>query len=229
MKILGIVFPGMTAIDLIGPLQALCAVPGVSIMTVWEEAGTVTTDAGVPFTATHSFKDAWPDPDILVIGGAGAPTLDLMRHQAALEFIRDRAKRATWIVSVCTGSLVLGAAGLLRGRRAASYWAVREHLAAFGAIPDPARVVFDGNVCTGGGVTAGIDVGVALAARLSDNSFGEMLELILEYAPAPPFGTGRPELAAPEHVASVKGMVDAFITAEDIRGVAQRTNELFPA
>lgn len=228
MKILGIVFPGMTAIDLIGPLQALSAVPDATIMTTWQEAGSVPTDAGVPFTATHSFDDAWDVADVLIVGGAGAPTLDVMRHEGALRFIRDRAERATWIVSVCTGSLILAAAGLLNGRRAASYWAVREHLAAFGAIPDPARVVFDGNVCTGGGVTAGIDVGVALAAKLIDENFGRMLELILEYAPAPPFGTGRPELASPDHATTVKGMVDALMSSEDIKRVAQRTRELFP-
>jgi cyclohexyl-isocyanide hydratase len=225
MKVLAVVFPGMTPLDLIGPLQAIGFMPDVELQTVWKTAGAVQTDTGVSLLATHGFADAFTDPDILVIGGAAGPTLAVMQDAEALTFLADRGQRARWLVSVCTGSLILGAAGLLRGYRASSYWSVREHLAAFGAQPCADRVVFDRNRLSGGGVTAGIDVGLALAGELLGEDTGRLFELLMEYAPAPPYGTGRPELAGPELTAQAQALLGTVIPASAIEAIAAKCRE----
>ncbi len=221
MKIIAVLFPGMTALDLVGPMQALGFLPGAEIQTVWTHEGPVRSDNGLQLVASHSFLTAFPDPDILIIGGAAGPTLDVMKDDAAVAFLADRGGRAKWLVSVCTGSLILGAAGLLKGYRASSYWAVREQLAEFGAIPCDERVVIDRNRMTGGGVTAGIDVGLSLIGTLVGDDFGRLVELFLEYAPKPPYGTGRPELAGPELTAQVMGALGQALSVEEIRAVAR--------
>jgi cyclohexyl-isocyanide hydratase len=210
----------MTALDLIGPMQVLALLPGAEVQTIWASPGPVVSDSQISLVASHGFDTAFSDPDILIIGGAAGATLDVMRNKDALRFIADRGARATWVVSACTGSLILGAAGLLKGYRAASYWAVRDELAGFGAIPVMDRVVVDRNRMTGGGVTAGIDVGITLAGKLLGDDFGRSMELILEYAPAPPYGTGRPELAGPELTAQIRGMMGAALPLDAIREVA---------
>lgn len=221
MKIIAVLFPGMTALDLVGPMQVLGFFPGAEIQTVWKHAGPVRSDNGLQLVASHSFDDAFVDPDILIIGGAAGPTLDVMRDDAAIAFLADRGSKAKWLVSVCTGSLILGAAGLLKGYRASSYWAVRDELASFGAIPCHERVVLDRNRMTGGGVTAGIDVGLTLAGKLFGDDFGRMVELFLEYAPAPPYGTGRPDLAGPELVGQVVNALGNTLSVEDLKAVAR--------
>ena len=130
-------------------------------------------------------------------GGFG--TIEAMEDQELLAQLRRLASTARYVTSVCTGSLVLGAAGLLKGKRAASHWAWRDALSAFGATPDPARVVRDGNVITGGGVTAGIDMALTVVAEIAGEDYARAVQLGIEYAPAPPFESGRPELA-PAHV-----------------------------
>ncbi len=221
MKIIAVLFPGMTALDLVGPMQVLGFFPGAEIQTVWKHAGPVRSDNGLELVASHSFDTAFANPDLLIIGGAAGPTLDVMRDDAAMAFLADRGVKTQWLVSVCTGSLILGAAGLLKGYRASSYWAVRDQLASFGAIPCDERVVIDRNRMTGGGVTAGIDVGLSLAGQLFGDDFGRMVELFLEYAPAPPYGTGRPELAGPELTAQVTGALGSTLSAEDLQAVAR--------
>lgn len=220
MKILAVVYPGMTPIDLIAPLQALSVLPGAEVVTTWKSAGPVLTDVGASLMADVAFDQAWSDPDVLIIGGAGQPTLTLMDDEEVLAFVRGRAAKAQWTVSVCTGSLILAAAGLLRGRRAASYWAVRDYLAFFGAEVSDERVVIDGRICTGGGVTAGVDVGIAMAAEIAGEAQGRLVELLLEYAPQPPFGVGRPELADPASVGQVKAIVDAAMPRERFEAAA---------
>ena len=144
--------------------------------------------------ATNSFEDAWTDPDVLFVGGGAKPTLDLLGDSAAVAFLADRGSRARWVCSVCTGSLLLGAAGLLRGYRAAVHWGAREALAQFGAELSSARVCVDRNRLTGGGITSGVDFGIAVAGLWAGESIGRVIELIMEYAPQPPYRTGIPSL-----------------------------------
>lgn len=198
MKVLALAYPGMTLLDLVGPMQAWSCLPDFEVQYVWHRAGAVPTDCGLSVQATHSFDDAWTDPDVLFVGGGAKPTLDLLGDSAAIDFLTNHGSRARWVCSVCTGSLVLGAAGLLRGYRAAVYWAAREALKQFGAEPSSERVCIDRNRLTGGGVTAGVDFGIAVAGHWAGESMGRVIELLLEYAPQPPYGTGRPDLADPQ-------------------------------
>lgn len=221
MKIVGIVFPNMTPLDLIGPMSALAALPGAQLQYAWKTKGPVATDCGTALIATHSFAETVQDPDILIIGGAGAATLDAMNDKELLAYLSDRGARARWLVSVCTGSLVLAAAGLLRGYKAASHWAVREHLALFGAEPVADRIVIDRNRMTGGGVTAGVDIGIALAGKLVGDDFGRFVELMFEYAPQPPYGTGRPELAGDTLTQQTLAMLNAVLPPEQLRTISQ--------
>lgn len=198
MKVLATLYPGMTLLDLIGPMQAWAFLPDFKVQYITHNAGPVETDCGLPVVATHGFADAWHDPDVLFIGGAGAPILTAIKDEQLIAFLADRGQRAGWVTSVCTGSLILGAAGLLDGYRAATYWAMRDQLTQFGAEPSDARVCFDRNRLTGGGITSGIDFGIAVATHWAGDDHGKLTELLLEYAPEPPFGTGRPELAGTE-------------------------------
>ena len=125
MKVLAMVYPGMTLLDLVGPVQAWSFLPGYEVQYAWHRTGAVTTDCGLSVQATHAFEDAWRDPDVLMVGGGAKPTLDLLGDSAAIAFLADRGSRARWVCSVCTGSLLLGAAGLLRGYRAAVHWGAR--------------------------------------------------------------------------------------------------------
>ena len=128
--------------------------------------------------ATNSFDDAWTDPDVLIVGGGAKPTLDLLGDSAAIAFLADRGSRARWVCSVCTGSLLLGAAGLLRGYRASVHWGAREALNQFGAEPSSERVCVDRNRITGGGITAGVDFGITVAGQWAGESMGRVIELI---------------------------------------------------
>jgi cyclohexyl-isocyanide hydratase len=132
MKVLALVYPGMTLLDLVGPLQAWSFLPGYEVQYAWHSCGPVPTDCGLSVQATNSFEDAWTDPDVLIVGGGAKPTLDLLDDSAVIGFLADRGSRARWVCSVCTGSLLLGAAGLLRGYRAAVHWGAREALPPYG-------------------------------------------------------------------------------------------------
>jgi cyclohexyl-isocyanide hydratase len=204
MKVLALVYPGMTLLDLVGPLQAWSFLPEYEVQYVWHRRGTVLTDCGLCVEATHTFEDAWPDPDVLFVGGGAKPTLDLMGDSVVTTFLADRGSRARWVCSVCTGALLLGAAGLLRGYRAATHWGVRDALHDFGATPSNERVCVDRNRLTGGGITAGIDFGIAVAGHWTGEDRGRVIELIMEYAPQPPYGSGRPELADAKTLAAAR-------------------------
>jgi cyclohexyl-isocyanide hydratase len=203
MKVLALVYPGMTLLDLVGPMQAWSFLPDYDVQYAWHRSGAVPTDCGLSVQATNSFDDAWTDPDVLFVGGA-KPTLDLLGDSVALAFLADRGSRARWVCSVCTGSLLLGAAGLLRGYRAAVHWGAREVLAQFGAKVSSERVCVDRNRLTGGGITAGVDFGIAVAGHWAGESMGRVIELVMEYAPQPPYGTGRPDLADPQTLAAAR-------------------------
>src|SRR3989442_2918240 len=179
MKVLALVYPGMTLLDLVGPLQAWSFLPGHEVQYVWHRSGAVPTDCGLSVQATNSFEDAWTDPDVLFVGGGAKPTLDLLGDSAAIAFLADRGSRAPWVCSVCTGSLLLGAAGLLRGYRASVHWGAREALSQFGAEPSDERVCVDRNRLTGGGITPGIDFGIAVAGHWAWGGMGRGIRLIM--------------------------------------------------
>ncbi|MDN5939254.1 MAG: DJ-1/PfpI family protein [Salinisphaera sp.] len=208
MKVLALVYPGMTLLDLVGPLQAWSFLPGYEVQYAWHHAGAVPTDCGLSVQATHSFEDAWADPDVLVVGGGAKPTLDLLADAAAIAFLADRGARARWVCSVCTGSLLLGAAGLLQGYRAAVHWGARDALGQFGAEPSDERVCIDRNRLTGGGITAGVDFGIAVAGHWAGSDVGKVIELTMEYAPQPPYGTGRPDLADEQTLAAARSALE---------------------
>ncbi|MCJ2012257.1 DJ-1/PfpI family protein [Methylobacterium sp. J-076] len=192
-----LLYPGMTALDVVGPQALLAGLAPGSLHLVAGTAGPVPSDTGISLLATTGFADCPRDLDVLFVpGGDGTPAQ--MRDTATLEFLRDRAGRARWVTSVCTGSLILGAAGLLTGYRATSHWCVRETvLPLLGAIPVDERVVFDRNRVTAAGISAGLDFALALAARLRGDAYARTAQLVAEYAPAPPFQAGTPAAAGP--------------------------------
>ena len=192
-----LVYPGMTLQDLVGPLQVWAAWPGVEIQFAWKSTGPVPTDSGLAVIATTSLADAWAAPDILFAPGGLLPTFELLDDAEVIEFLRNRGAQAKWVTSVCTGAVLLGAAGLLRGYRAATHWFARDSLALFGATPSNERWVIDRNRATGGGVTAGIDFGLAVLAQLAGPELARVVQLALEYSPQPPFRSGTPEEADP--------------------------------
>jgi cyclohexyl-isocyanide hydratase len=212
MKVLAMVYPGMTLLDLVGPVQAWSFLPDYQVQYAWRHPGSVRSDCGLSVEATHGFKDAWTDPDVLMVGGGAKPTLDLLTDSEVIGFLADRGSRAGWVCSVCTGALLLGAAGLLRGYRVATHWGARDALAQFGAEPSDERVCFDRNRVTGGGITAGVDFGIAVAGRWANESTGRLIELIMEYAPRPPYGTGRPDIADAQTLAAARMAMQKAMT-----------------
>jgi transcriptional regulator GlxA family with amidase domain len=194
-------YPDVTQLDFTGPHQVLSRAPGAQVVTASLGGGDIEAD-GLVFTGLADLATVAACDVLLVPGGYGSA--EAMLDAAFVAEIRRLAAGARYVTSVCTGSLILGAAGLLAGKRAACHWAWRELLEPFGAIPSTARVERDGNLITGGGVTAGIDFALVLAAELCGRDAAERIQLALEYAPAPPFEGGRPELARPEVLEAVR-------------------------
>lgn len=188
-------YPGVTHLDFTGPHQFLSRLPGARAITASATGEPITAD-DLTFANLQRLADI-PACDVLCVPG-GFGCTDAMNDEAFMREIRRLAAGARYVTSVCTGSLILGAAGLLKGRRAACHWAWRQLLPMFGAIPDDGRVVRDGNLLTGGGVTAGIDFALTLAAEIAGPQVAQTIQLGLEYAPAPPFDAGRPETAPAE-------------------------------
>jgi cyclohexyl-isocyanide hydratase len=191
------VYPNVTQLDFTGPYEVLARLPGAQCILASTTGGDLEADGGLVFTGVRRLEEMERCALLCVPGGFG--TIEAIEDQELLAQLRRLANTARFVTSVCTGALVLGAAGLLKGKRATSHWAWRDLLSAFGAIPDPARVVRDGNVITGGGVTAGIDFALTVLAEVAGDDFAQSVQLGIEYAPAPPFNSGRPELA-PAHV-----------------------------
>nr|WP_238273696.1 MULTISPECIES: DJ-1/PfpI family protein [unclassified Methylobacterium] len=200
-----LLYPGMTALDVAGP-QGLLAGLG-PIRTVARRRGRVESDTGLALVASDNFETCPRDLSVLLVpGGDGTPAQ--MRDPATLDFLRGRAARAGWVASVCTGSLILGAAGLLAGYRATSHWCVRDRvLPLLGAVPVEERVVFDRNRVTAAGVSAGLDLALALAARLRGEDYARTAQLVAEYAPQPPFRAGTPAEAG----AAITQAADAIL------------------
>lgn len=197
-----LVFDGMTHLDLVGPADMFARVPGLEIVTIGLSLEPVTTDSGTRLLPDVTIADA-PRLDLLFVGGGPGMT-GLLDDEALLEFVRTSGRTAKWVTSVCTGALVLGAAGLLDGYEAATHWAVMHLLPALGAKPVEARVVIDRNRITGGGVTAGIDFALTIVATLWGEELAQLIQLASEYDPQPPFRTGSPRTAPPELVARFK-------------------------
>ena len=197
-----LIFPRMTQLDMTGPYEVLARLPDTKVELIARTMEPVTTDRGMQIVPTVTYADCPPLDVIMVPGGAGQQ--DLMDDEAALEFLRKVAASAKYVTSVCTGSLVLGAAGLLKGRRATSHWSVVDQLALLGAIPTHERVVVDGNVVTGAGVVSGIDFALRLAVILDGEQVARELQLQIEYDPDPPFDCGSPKRAPADMLEKVK-------------------------
>jgi len=201
-----LIYEDFTALDMVGPHYMLTNLMGAKTHIVARTKDPVKSDTGLVFMPSSNFEDCPADLDILCVPGGTIGTLKAIRDEATIRFLKDRGSRAQFVTSVCTGSLLLGAAGLLEGYKATSHWLTLPLLAQCGAIPTKGRVVQDRNRITGGGVTAGIDFGLGLVAQLRDRPYAEAVQLLAEYAPAPPFNAGSPETAPPE----AKSMMDAM-------------------
>jgi putative intracellular protease/amidase len=192
-----LIYPGMVMLDLVGPLTVFSIMQS-KIELVWKDRGPVMTDCRIPVTATHDFSAASKGADIFFIPGGTLGTAACMNDPAVIDYVRAQGDAAKYVTSVCTGSLLLAAAGLLRGYRATSLWAVADLLPLMGAQHVDERVVVDRNRITAGGVTAGIDFGLLLAAKLTDEMTAKRVQLTLEYSPQPPFHAGTPKEAGAE-------------------------------
>ncbi len=196
-----LLFPKLTQLDLTGPYEVFAKFPDAKVRLIWKSTGPVTADGGMAIIADTNFANCPPLDIICIPGGPGISAL--LDDAETLAFVRRQAATAKHVTSVCTGALVLGATGLLFGKRATTHWMSHAMLAEFGAIPTQARVVRDGNILTGGGVTAGIDMALTLATEIMGPR-AMALELLLEYDPVPPHGTGTPEKAAPAIVEGIR-------------------------
>lgn len=214
-----LVYPRMTALDLIGPQYMFASLTGAKVHLVAKTLDPVTSDTGVTITPTTTFKDTPEDLMVLFTPGGTTGTLAAARDEETRAFMADRGARAQYVTSVCTGSLILGAAGLLKGYRATSHWAARDILAEYGATPVDARVVKDRNRITGAGVTAGLDFGLAMLAELRDDTYAQAVQLMCEYDPDPPFHAGSIHTAPSDVKATVQGIVAPF--QEQARALAR--------
>ncbi len=196
-----VLFPRLTRLDLTGPFEVLARVPGATCHLIAATLDPVTSDTGLAILPTMTFTDC-PQLDVLCVPGRSAGVSLALQDQELLGFLRRQAPGCDYVTSVCTGALLLGAAGLLRGKRATTHWASLDRLRDYGALATPGRVVRDGSLITGGGVTAGIDFGFTLAAELVGFLVAQALQLGLEYDPHPPFDAGTPD-TAPEALVTI--------------------------
>lgn len=221
-RIVFILYPRLTQLDFTGPYEVLARLPKTEVMVASKNGGALKSEMGLTFADLHALADIDRADMIMIPGGPGQT--DAMLDPEFMAEVKRLGESATYVTAVCTGSLILAAAGLLKGKRAGSHWAYRDMLAAFGAIPDPARVVRDGHAVTGGGVTAGIDIALTIAADLAGEDRAKAIQLMIEYAPAPPFNCGRPEIAEPHIVAAVKEDFAQF-AAERRKAIEQVAGE----
>lgn len=218
-----LVYPNVTQLDFTGPAEVLAGIPGSRVHTVWKNTEPVVTSAGFSIVPTVTFSDCPPLDLLCVPGGDGR--LALMDDLEVHAFLREQAKNARYVTSVCTGSLLLAAAGPFRGRRVACHWAYGHLLADHGAVFVDARIARDGNCISGGGVTAGIDFGLSLVSEVAGEDCARKIQLGLEYAPDPPFDSGSPHVADPALVAQVREELSReswsgmkYVSPADFRG-----------
>ncbi len=218
-----LLFPEITQLDMTGPYEVFTKFPGAEVHLVWKSLEPVTVNGGMRILPTTTFE-ACPQLDLVCVPGGGGMN-PLLNDAETLAFLKRQAAAARYVTSVCTGSLVLGAAGLLKGKRAATHWMSLEMLADFGAIPVAERVVVDGNVYTGGGVTAGIDFALKVAADAFGADLAKSIQLAIEYNPQPPFNAGSPE-GAGEAIVSRTRAAAAGRQAERAAAVKQAAARL---
>lgn len=204
-----LLYPGLTQLDLTGPFELMHRLPGAKVHLLWKTRDPITSDSGMTFVPSTTLADCPPLDLVFVPGGDGQ--VQLMTDPEVLGFLREHGLRAKYVTSVCTGSLLLGAAGLLKGYKATSHWAFVDLLPLFGAEPVAGRVVIDGNRITAGGVTAGIDFGLQLVAEIAGEEKAKEIQLGLEYDPAPPYQCGHPSRAEPELVTAVRKRLRALV------------------
>ena len=207
MQIAIVLYPGFTALDFIGPYEALRWLPDTEVRFVWHQPGPIAADSAVLLVgATHSF-DETPSPDVILVPG-GFTTAEHARDEKVLDWLRHAHRTATWTTSVCSGSMILAAAGLLEGKRATSHWAAVPLLRTFGAIPvSDERIVVEGDIVTGAGVSAGIDLGLWLAGRIGGEERAKAIQLSMEYDPQPPFDSGHMSKASAATKASAVALM----------------------
>lgn len=218
-----LIYPGMTQLDITSPHQIFAMMPNARVYLLWKTLDAVTSNEGMSILPTTTFDDC-PLLDVVCVPGGAMGTVEMMRDMEVLEFLQHQGKTAKYITSVCTGSLILAAAGLLQGYRAACHWAFREFLTMLGVEVGTERVVIDRNRITGGGITAGIDFGLVVASQLCGEETAKMLQLLLEYNPAPPFDTGSPENAGEALVEQVKKFGELLIVATLVQTKATANN-----
>jgi len=204
-----LLFPDVTQLDLTGPWEVFARTPGVECHLIWKDLQPVRSDRGLSILPTTSFADCPPLDVICVPGGPGQ--IALMSDDVTLNFLRQQAEQAKWVTSVCTGSLVLGAAGLLKGYRATSHWSSIDQLALLGAEPVSQRVVRDRNRISGAGVTSGIDFALTLVAEIAGDAVAKAVQLQMEYDPEPPFTSGSPHTAPPQEVEQARAKMAEFL------------------
>ncbi|MGK2867461.1 MAG: DJ-1/PfpI family protein [Mycobacterium sp.] len=222
MQIAIVLYPGFTALDFIGPYESLRWLPDAEVRFLWHEPGPIAADSGVlVIGATHSF-DETPSPDVILIPG-GFTTVEHARDEKLLDWVRRAHESATWTASVCSGSLILAASGLLAGKRATSHWAALPALRAFGVEPvGDERIVHQGDLVTCAGVSAGIDLGLWLAAKISGEDRAKAIQLSMEYDPQPPFDSGHMSKAS----AATKASATALMSRELMKPAALKATTL---
>ena len=203
MRIAILIFDGLTALDAIGPYEVLSRLPGAELRFVAKQPGPKRTDTGALGEQADLAIADLPGPDVVLVPG-GEGNRPLMRDSEVLDWLRVAHESSTWTTSVCTGALVLGAAGILDGKRATTHWAFLDRLSELGAEPVTERVVEDGKVVTAAGVSAGIDMALTLAARIAGDEVAQAIQLGIEYDPRPPFDAGSPSKASPEVIELVR-------------------------
>lgn len=222
-RIVFVLYPALTQLDFTGPYEVLARVPGAEVIVASKEGGALSSETGLTFANLRKLSDIESCDLICIPGGPGQTAA--MQDADFMAQIRRLGESAKYLTAVCTGSLILAATGLIKGKRAGSHWAYRDMLAAFGVAPENARVVRDGNVITGGGVTAGIDIALTIVAEIADDKTAQAIQLSIEYAPAPPFNAGRPETAPAEIVDLVTERFAAFRKAR-AQAIAEMTENV---
>ncbi|MGH3727107.1 MAG: DJ-1/PfpI family protein [Mycobacterium sp.] len=217
MQIAILAYPGMTTLDAIGPFEVLRGLPDAELRFVWHKPGPIITDSRVlVLGATHSF-DETPAPDIVLVGGSIPATMATAADEGVLNWLRKVHRTTMWTASVCSGSLILGAAGILQGKDATCHWAGQRMLSTFGANPQrDKRIVRDGRVITAAGVSAGLDLGLWLVGEIAGQSRAEAVQLGIEYDPQPPFDTGHPSKASARNKADAMRMMTELISAREL-------------